>query len=353
MRKRFVYAIAIPAIAYVIQRLLWPFIPPSPHLLFYPAVFLAAWLGGARAGFGATVLSTILIAYAFLPPTGIAVEDPGDLLDLGIFAGVALGISTIMGTLRGALERERAAAAEAERLRKATDDTWSMIAHDLRSPLNVINLGSAELERRLHDDGGAERIVGMIRRSSDRARDLIQDALDAMRLEGGALRIDCARQDAGALCGRAVDAIEPLAQKKHVEVRCTVEGGCTVDCDARRMQQVLGNLLGNAVKYTPQGGHIDLTVTREGEGTHFVIQDTGPGIPEAAREAIFAKHWTRGGDGAGLGLWIARTIVEAHAARLTLAHADGRGAKFEFTVPASSPASATDTRGEATAPSRD
>lgn len=350
MGKRFVVAIAIPAIAYVIQGLLWPFIPPSPHLLFYPAVFLVAWLGGARAGFGATVLSTVLIAYAFLPPNGIAVEDAGDLLDLGIFASVSLGISVILGSLKASIDRERAAAAEAARLKKATDDTWSMIAHDLRSPLNVINLGSAELERRLHDDGAAERVIDMIRRSSDRARDLIQDALDAMRLEGGALRIERARQDARALCGRAVDAVEPIAKKKRVEVRCNVESECTVDCDARRIQQVLGNLLGNAVKYTPQGGHVDLTVTCNDEGTRFVVEDTGPGIPAKAREAIFDKHWTRGGDGVGLGLWIARTIVEAHAAKLTVASDEGHGAKFEFTLPTSPHSLASDTREEATAP---
>lgn len=336
MSKRLAYALAVPAIAFVVQRLLWPFIPPSPHLLFYPAVFIVAWLGGARSGYGATVVSTVLIAYAFLPPNGFAVDDPGDLLDLGIFAGVSLGISTIVGSLKAALERERAAAAEASRLKKATDDTWSMIAHDLRSPLNVINLGSAELGRRLHDDDGAERVIEMMRRSSDRARDLIQDALDAMRLEGGAMRIERTAQDAELLCDRAVDAIEPIAKKKDVEVRCSVPCGCIVECDARRMQQVLGNLLGNAVKYTPHGGHVDLTVTRDEEGTHFVVEDTGPGIPEAAREAIFAKHWTRGGDGVGLGLWIARTIIEAHEAKLTLASAnagDGHhGAKFEFTL---------------------
>jgi signal transduction histidine kinase len=317
---RYAAAAGVTAVAYALQLALWHVIPPSPQLLFYPAVFVAARIGGSGPGIAAALLSCLAMAHSFLPPEGsILVTDPGDLLDVGIFLAVAVGISVITGRLRAALARERAAAERAVADKNATDATWSMIAHDLRSPLSVITLGSAELGRRLGEHveaEGAQRVVHMIRRSSDRARDLVQDALDAMRATSGALRIEARPTSLEQLCSEVVLAIAPLAERKGITVECEVTSS-SVLCDPRRIEQVLSNLLDNAVKFTPIGGTVKLSATLEEGRALLSVTDTGSGISIADRDAIFEKYWTSGSaGGTGLGLWMARAFVEAHGASL-------------------------------------
>lgn len=337
---RYVVGLLVTAIAYVLQHAVWPYIPPSPQLFFYPAIFLAAWFGGTGPGMAATLASCAWIAHGFLPPEGFfAIGDTADLLDLGLFAAVSAGISTAMGRLRAALRRERAAAREAELARRATEATWSMIAHDLRTPLNVIQLSSSELEKRLQDGEPdverAERAVQVIQRSTTRARDLVQDAMDAMRLAGGALPIDRQSYDARELSAEALDAVAVLAQRKGVRLWMRVDVTRTIDCDGPRLLQVLSNLLGNAIKFTPNGGQVVLSVDDALTGVRFSVSDTGTGISDEELGAIFARYWTRDrAAGVGLGLWIAKAIVEAHGGTLSVRSRLGEGSTFSFVLPA-------------------
>ncbi len=338
---RYAVAILTTFAAYLAQLLIWPFIPPSPQLFFFPAVFVTAWLAGAEAGYVATFLCCVGIAQGFLPPTGIFdVRQPSDVLDLGVFAVVAFGVSATIGRLHTALEREHAAAREAQIAREAVEATWSMVAHDLRTPLNVIQLSSTELERRLPDPGDAterartERALRAIKRSTNRATDLVEDAVDAMRLANGVLSIVVSPCDVKKLCQEAVDSVFVLAQRKNIALTTNAEGGLSVGCDESRLTQVLSNLLGNAVKFTPAGGSVKLLVRDEGKAIRFAVVDDGPGIPEAELGAIFAKFWTRDrSTGVGLGLWIAKAIVEAHGASLTVESRVGEGTTFSFVLP--------------------
>lgn len=336
---RYGMAVVLATLAFVLQWLIWPFIPPSPQLLFYPAVFLAAWLYGAGPGYLATFVSCYWMAEVFLPPEGLlVVADASDVLDLVVFAIVACGISYLMGRLRTALSHERKAAAEARLAREAVEATWSMVAHDLRTPLNVIQLSSSDLERRLRQSDGAEaapmeRTLKAIQRSTHRASDLVRDAVDAMRLANGVLRVEPRSLDVQVLCGDALDALAPLAQKKSVELQMDVPAGLRLLADGPRLHQVLSNLLGNAIKFTPAGGHIALRAEAEADGVRFSVSDDGAGIAEDELEAIFAKFWTKDtGAGLGLGLWIAKAIVEAHGSRLSVASRKGEGTTFYFVV---------------------
>lgn len=322
--------------AYLAQRLVWPLIPPSPQLFFFPTVFAMAWLAGADAGYVATFFSCLGISQGFLDPTGLFhIGRPSDVLDLGIFAVVGFGVSATIGRLRMALEREHAAAREAQIAREAVEATWSMVAHDLRTPLNVIQLSSTELERRLPDPGDAtERALRAIKRSTNRAAGLVDDAVDAMRLANGVLSIVVAPCDVKKLCQEAIDSVLVFAQRKNIALTTNAEGGLTVGCDEARLTQVLSNLLGNAVKFTPSGGTVKLLVSDEGRAVRFAVVDDGPGIPEAELGAIFAKFWTRDRNiGVGLGLWIAKAIVEAHGAALMVESRVGKGTTFSFALP--------------------
>lgn len=332
---RYGSTVALVAVAYVLQVATWQYIPPSPHLFFYPAVFLAGRVGGRGPGYLATALSTFAIAYGFLPPEGLlAIANPADAVDLAIFFGVGIGISVALGRLRTALLREKDEARQARAAKKSTDATWSMVAHDLRQPLNVINLGSTELGRK----GGAapdmEKMLRLIQRSTERARDLVDHALDAMRAAEGKLVVAPGPCDAGELCAHALDAVALLAAAQGVTLESDVATRRAIRCDQPRLEQVLTNLLGNALKFTPRGGAVSVYADEVADGLRFSVKDTGRGIPPEELESIFTK-WSggSGSSGTGLGLWIACAILEAHGSRLTVESQVGKGTTFSFTLP--------------------
>ena len=334
---RYGVAVACVAVAFVLQVAVWPLIPPSPHLFFYPAVFLAARIGGRGPGYVATTLSTLAIAYGFLPPEGLlAVAEPSDALDLAIFFGVGVGISIALGQLRSALRRERDDARRARAAKQSTDATWSMVAHDLRQPLNVINLGSSELGRKGSAPPDMEKMLRLIQRSTERARDLVDHALDAMRAAEGKLVVAPGPCDAGELCAHALDAVALLAAAQGVTLESDVATRRAIRCDQPRLEQVLTNLLGNAIKFTPRGGVVSVYADEVADGLRFSVKDTGCGIPPEELESIFTK-WSGGsgssGTSTGLGLWIACAILEAHGSQLTVESEVGQGTTFSFTLP--------------------
>jgi signal transduction histidine kinase len=339
------YGIAVGAVlvACVLQGAVYPFIPPSPHLFFYPAVFVAARLGGSRPGYVATVLSTLAIAQWFLPPTGLlAIENASDVLDLAIFCAVCLAISAVLGQLRSALEREKREAIAAREAKQSTDATWSMVAHDLRQPLNVINLSSTALGRKPTTSLDMEKMLQMIQRSTHRARDLIDHALDAMRAAEGKLVVSPGPCDAGELCAHAIDAVAVLAERKGVKLESDVASRRAVLCDQPRLEQVLTNLLGNAIEFTPRNGVVSLYVDEVEGGVKISVRDTGRGIPSEELEAIFTKFWAGAtSPGTGLGLWIACAILEAHGSKLTVTSRVGEGTTFAFVLPYALEESAT------------
>lgn len=327
LRVRVAVAVGAPAFAYVAQKLIWPFIPPSPQLLFYPAVFLAARLAGARAGYAASVLSALAIAYGFLPPAGLAIEDARDLLDLGIFLSVSVAMSHAVGRLGERVAREHAA-------REAMKATWSMVAHDLKTPLSTIRMGSDLLATRT--DADVRRQAKIIERSSVRAASLVEDALDAMHLGDGALAIvpkACSIHD---LVARVADEASVAAGRRGIRLETTVATShSTVFCDGARIAQVLANLLANAVRFTPAGGTVSVVAEDDDDasGVRITVRDSGEGIAANDLSNVFVRRWTTGG-GHGLGLWIAQTILEAHARKLTVTSAAGQGTTFAFSLPA-------------------
>jgi signal transduction histidine kinase len=281
---------------------------------------------GARAGYVASVLSALGIAYGFLPPAGLAIEDARDLLDLIIFLAVAVAMSHAVGRLAERVARERAA-------REATNATWSMVAHDLRTPLSTIRMGSDMLATRGEAD--VQRHARIIERSSVRAASLVEDALDAMRIGDGALAIvpkPCAIRD---LVARVTEEASVAAGRRGIRLETTLATTRpTVYCDGERITQVLANLLANAVRFTPTGGTVAVVAEDDdGHDVRITVRDSGQGIAKSDLANVFTKRWTTGG-GHGLGLWIAQTILEAHATKLTVTSTAGVGTSFAFSLPA-------------------
>jgi signal transduction histidine kinase len=244
------------------------------------------------------------------------------------------------------LGRRAAMAVENARLfgeaRAATDarqHTLAVVAHDLRNPLTAIRMEAEMIGSMLRPTAGAyerdglERIVAM----TGRMDGLIQDLLEVSRMERGSLTLEAMPRDPAALLAEAAEALRPLATVHKLTLQVRAEPGLPeVHADGARVVQVVSNLVGNAVKFTPGGGSVTLgCAAGEGE-VRFSVADTGPGIPPEQVPHIFGAFWqARHADrrGLGLGLSIARGLVEAHGGRIWVESEPGRGSTFVFTLP--------------------
>jgi PAS domain S-box-containing protein len=220
---------------------------------------------------------------------------------------------------------------------QARDDVLAVVAHDLRSPLNTISIRVQTLLRQqgIASDARLQAPLRAIRGSVDRMDRLIQDLLNVSRLEAGRMAVETRPEPAAALLQEALEAARPLASQLQL---CTdvPEALPWVRVDRERLLQVFSNLVGNALKFTPPGGRVTLGARAEGTGVRFWVSDTGPGVPPEALEHLFDRFWqVRRGDrrGAGLGLSIAKGLVEAHGGRIWVESEPGKGSTFCFVVP--------------------
>jgi signal transduction histidine kinase len=188
----------------------------------------------------------------------------------------------------------------------------------------------------------------IIRRSAEHMNRLIQDLLDASRIDSGNLSLEKSTLNARDLLREACEMLGPLAL--HGEIDLSVDTTAAIpdfNADKGRLLQVLSNLVGNAIKFTPKGGRISVTAATETDlaskcvFARFSVTDTGPGIPPEQLPHIFSRGWqARRGDrrGIGVGLAIASGIVEAHGGRIWVDSKLGEGSNFLFTVPVAAPA---------------
>lgn len=230
---------------------------------------------------------------------------------------------------------------EAERAVRARDETLAIVSHDLRNPLAAILANAGVLERRSTGDEAGERIrsrAEAIRRSAHRMNHLIRDLLDVARIEARRLEVEKKPQLVGTLVSDALEMFLPLVGEKQIQLTSSVGGiDHAVLCDRERILQVLSNLMGNAIKFALPGGAIHIeAVAANGEICLGVIDD-GCGIAVDHLGHLFDRYWQARSEGralgAGLGLYIARGIVEAHGGKIWVESEPGRGSAFRFTLP--------------------
>ncbi|HYO77316.1 MAG TPA: PAS domain S-box protein [Thermoanaerobaculia bacterium] len=233
------------------------------------------------------------------------------------------------------MEQEREAKEKAEAAVRVRDETLGIVSHDLRNPLTKIAL-SADL---LVDVAPEEQpeLVETIRSSARQMERLIQDLLDVARLETGKLTVARETVDPEPILREMCESNERIAQRKQQRIVCESPSTLPRICgDSGRLVQVFGNLIGNAMKFTPERGVITSQAQPEGRYVRFVVRDTGPGIPEADLKKVFTPYWQAKKTahmGAGLGLAIVRGIIEAHGGEVWAENAPGGGAMFTFTIP--------------------
>ncbi|WP_375755090.1 ATP-binding protein [Corallococcus exercitus] len=229
---------------------------------------------------------------------------------------------------------------ESRRAARAREDLLAVVSHDLKNPLGVVQLGAALLLRGTAGKPGGEAVAKQATRINDAAERmsrLISDLLDWGRLEAGHLPLELGEHTAVALATEALESIRPLAEAKglHLEADLPAEG-LRVKCDRSRVLQVMGNLLGNAVKFTPPGGTLAVKAVMRGGEVSFDVRDTGNGITPDALPHIFDRYWQArdaAARGTGLGLAIAKGLVEAHGGSIRAESILGTGSVFTFTLP--------------------
>jgi signal transduction histidine kinase len=219
------------------------------------------------------------------------------------------------------------------------DDFLGIVSHDLNNLLGGIVMSADLISRNATVPGSGERIVrgaNHIQLFSARMKRLIGDLVDVTSIAAGKLCMATAATEPRAIVEEAADTFRLFAVEKGLLLEAeTIEAGTLVVCDRGRILQVLANLLANAVKFTPQGGTVRLCALRTVNEVCFSVSDTGPGIPEDRLEAVFERFWQAKCDrrGLGLGLYIAKSIVDAHGGRIWAESRPGAGSTFHFTLP--------------------
>jgi CheY-like chemotaxis protein len=239
------------------------------------------------------------------------------------------------------LLKEQEARITAESANRAKDRFLAVLSHELRTPLNSMLGWTRVLQEQAHDRATVEHALGVLDRNVRQQLQLINDLLDVSRIVSGKLNVSLAPVELVSVIEMAIDAARGLAEARNISLSSELEPITTkVSGDAERLQQVVSNLLTNALKFTPEGGRVAVRLDRVGTRARVTVADTGSGIPPESLPHVFDRFWqadssdTRAHGGLGLGLAIVRHLVAAHGGVVRAESAgEGKGATFIVELP--------------------
>jgi len=221
-------------------------------------------------------------------------------------------------------------------------DFFSLMSHELRTPLTSIKEGTNMLLEGLGGDitEKQQRLLRIIAEESNRLIGLVNSLLDLTKMEAGMLTYHFAQAEPARLINQCLTEILPLAESKHIKIEKSIDQVPAVRMDTERILQVLRNLVGNAVKFTPDSGRITIVARSEAKGIEIAVSDSGPGIPPEDMERIFGRFQQlpsasgAGMKGTGLGLALVKHIVKAHGGKVWVESSKGQGSTFFIFLPA-------------------
>lgn len=235
-----------------------------------------------------------------------------------------------------------AANTQLQELDRMKDAFLSMVTHELRTPLTVISGTTEMFEAGIYGELTARQseMIRQIALQAYRLRQLVNDLLDLSKMEAGMMRLRRELLDPYSLAAATVEQMTTVAAQAGVTLRNQVGHGLPeVNCDGQRIEQVLTNLVSNAIKFTPANGQVTIFAEVEPDDIRFIVEDTGRGIPAEALPRVFDKFFQvqssteSGAKGTGLGLAIVKHIVELHGGEANVDSEAGRGSRFSFTLP--------------------
>jgi signal transduction histidine kinase/ActR/RegA family two-component response regulator len=325
--------------------------------VFLLVVLAAGVAGGWKPGFLTTGLNVVGVLYFFTPPFyTFRVSKGTDVVRLLAYVGAGVAISLLCEGLRRAWarveERQRQLEQEIseriraeEQLREADrrkDEFLATLAHELRNPLAPLSNALQLWSYVASNAAELENLRAMMKRQVDQMTRLIDDLLDVARIRRGKIQLRTAPVDLAAVVSEAIDSHKSLAELggHRLTVSLPVEK-LAAEGDATRLLQIFGNVLHNAIKFTPPGGQIAVTLERAGSQAVIRIRDSGCGVPPAMLSQIFEmfqqvdQSLGRAHGGLGIGLTLVKRLVELHGGTITASsEGPGKGSEFVITLPA-------------------
>ena len=372
---RYFVAVWSVGVAFLLTLLLSPLVQVGVSPLFLAAVMFSAWRGGLGPGLLATLLSVTVSAFIFLPPSFSFAVELDDLLQLGVFSLTAIIISSLSRAreqaeteLAASLTREQAARREAEAANELKDEFVAAVSHEMRTPLTTIKTLTRVMLRSEQTAEERRECVEDISSECDRQIDLVLNLLDLSRIKAGNFRLTPQPVKVDEVLAEClkIERFEAEERRQHLTAETLPELPRVVS-DHSALRRALCGLVENAIKYTPDGGSITLGAHTDGDEVAIRITDTGRGIREEDVPRIFDKFYrgraavshneaaSNGSapngapfeaneftpedvqmetPGIGLGLYLARNIVEQFGGRITVESEFGRGSTFTVHLPA-------------------
>ena len=318
---------------------------PPPGVLACVAILCAllTMSGAMRLSRSSAVIGTALAVAIFVyAAVGTRIDPVQILLAGGLLALIGTSGAQLAALLQRAVTEqiERTTLStmfrEAQLTIDAREQVLKIVSHDLRNPLHTISMSTSLMLELPMDEVQRVKRLQMIQRAGERMTRMVQDLLDVAKFESGRLGIDKRPIEVGPLVSEAADMLRPLASERSLRLDAVIDEDLPpIAADAGRVLQVFSNLIGNAIKFTPSGGRITIQAEPIGGQTRFSVTDTGPGIPAAQLPHVFGRFWQADATdrrGIGLGLAIAKGIVEAHGGRIWVESELGAGTTFFFTL---------------------
>jgi signal transduction histidine kinase len=341
---QYCFSIVTALISLLLVSLLWKWIQPHPTPIFLASIAVTAWLAGLGPSIVNILLSTFLIDYFFIPPTRGLELTIDNIVRAIVFVIVALVIYAIDSARKRAIDHserllilEREARKEAEQANRSKDEFIAMVAHELRTPLGVILGWSHMLLKNSTDGEKLESGLKAIERNARTQKRLLEDLMDVSRIVTGNLHFEVGDVNIAQVVRGTMNLVQLSAEAKGIQLLLTFDSDPgIIKGDSSRIQQIIWNLLTNAVKFTPEGGEIKVHVTCVDSSVCIKVQDTGIGISEEFLPYVFDR-FKQGGEshirqkGLGLGLSIVRQLTEMHGGRVT-AESNGKGQGSTFTL---------------------
>lgn len=361
----YIVAVIAPLISFAAQFLLKQAVFHfSPYLFFLPAITLSAWYGGVRTGVLTAVLSTIGCVYFLFPLSlPLSIQEAFSLFEIGLFALEGLGISAALEFYRRSdlllifrkkekiyqieiaqLELEKS---KAQQEVKARDEFLSIASHELRTPLTSMVL---QLQTALHSirnvslaQFSVENLMTMLERTekqSKRLTKMINDLLNVSLITTGRFDLELEDTDLKEIVSEVIDRFSEKLEKEGNELFFSADVSVQIRCDRVRIEQVISNLISNAIKY---GNNKPITITVSKKQRHGIItvEDQGIGIPKEKRDLIFGRFKRAVADssykGLGVGLYICQQIIAAHNGTIAVKSKENQGSRFVVTLPLSGP----------------
>jgi len=223
------------------------------------------------------------------------------------------------------------------RMEKFKSDFFSNITHDLKTPITAIKGASDILAKKLRDEEYGP-YVEILKRNVTRLSSMVRDLLDCARLESGELELNKEQLDLAEVVEDAVLMVQPLAWENQIEIEYDPpDEPYYVIADRARIEQAISNLLANAIKFSDKGAKVIVRLAHKDGQVVMSVEDFGPGIPQSEQKMVFKKFYRRsrekGSDGLGLGLAIARGVVEAHEGKIWISQPDHQGVIMNISLP--------------------